>query len=66
MQLTSPAFEAERTEALSIVTHGRFTSCDGDLEAGTVRFGFSHVFRFAGASETARIVQIRSYSVEIH
>ena len=65
-QLTSPPFEAERMEVLSIVTHGRFASCDGYLEAGTARLGFSHVFRFAGAAKTARIVQIRSYRIEMH
>lgn len=59
-----PRIGAERLEVLSIVTHGRLASCDGYLEAGTTRIAFSHVFRFAGASRSAKVAELRTYSVE--
>lgn len=54
----------ERVEISSIVTHGRFASCDGFLEDGSTRIDFSHVFRFASTSKSARIKEIRSYCIE--
>lgn len=62
---TGPHLDAERLEVLSIVTHGRLASCDGYLEAGTTRIDFSHVFRFAGASKTAKIAELRTYSIHV-
>lgn len=51
-------------EVTSIITHGRLASCDGFLDAGSRRVHFSHVFRFASTSKTARIRNVRSYIIE--
>ncbi|PFG30084.1 hypothetical protein [Paramicrobacterium agarici] len=59
-----PRITAERLDVLSIVAHGRFASCDGYLEAGTTRIAFSHVFRFAGASKSAKVAELRTYLVQ--
>lgn len=60
----SPPFSPERVEVISIITHGRLASCDGYLEAGGKRISFSHVFRFASTSKTAKIAELRSYCLE--
>ncbi len=59
----SPAFKPERVEIVSVITHGRRASCDGYLEAGGKRMDFSHTLRFATASKTAKIAEIRSYCI---
>lgn len=59
-----PPFKPEHVEITSVITHGRLASCDGYLEAGGKRVAFSHAFRFAGASKTARIAELRSYCIE--
>lgn len=45
----------------TIITHGRLASCDGVLEYGDDKQPFSHVFRFASTSKTAKIAEIRTY-----
>ncbi|MFE8885030.1 hypothetical protein ACFYLX_04195 [Pseudarthrobacter enclensis] len=59
-----PPFTPERVQVISVITHGRLASCDGYLEAGSRRVAFSHTFRFAGASKTAKVVELRSYCIE--
>lgn len=59
-----PPFPPERIDITSVITHGRLASCDGSLEAGSRRVGFSHVFRFTGATKTARIAEVRSYLID--
>lgn len=63
---TVPHIIPERVEVLSIVTHGRHASCDGYLEVGTNRVHFSHMFRFKSAAKTAKIAEIRTYSIKTH
>ena len=60
---TAPPIQPERVVVRTIVTHGRLASCDGYLEAGTTRLDFSHVFRFAGATKTAKITELRTYGL---
>lgn len=59
----SPSIRPDRLLVLTVVTHGRLASCDGYLESGATRIDFSHVFRFAGATKTAKIAEIRTYSI---
>lgn len=59
-----PHFLPERVEVISIITHGRLASCDGFLEVGTTRIDFSHAFRFASTSKSAKIKEARSYYIE--
>lgn len=59
-----PAVSTEYLEVTSIITHGRLASCDGFLETDSGRIDFSHVFRFASTSKTARIKDARSYCIE--
>ena len=47
----------------SIVTHGRLASCDGYLQNGPDRTPFSHAIRFAGATKSAKIAEIRTYMI---
>lgn len=61
-QMMPPPFAAERLEVLAVITHGRLASCDGVLVAGERRLPFSHVFRFASTSKTAKAAEVRSYS----
>lgn len=51
-------------EVTSIITHGRLASCDGFLDTDSGRLFFSHVFRFASTSKTAKIREARTYLVE--
>lgn len=51
-------------EVTSIITHGRLASCDGFLDSDSGRISFSHVFRFASTSKTAKIREARTYLVE--
>lgn len=51
-------------EVTSIITHGRLASCDGFLKSDSGRLYFSHVFRFASTSKTAKIREARTYLVE--
>ncbi|MEZ5085050.1 MAG: hypothetical protein R2722_01945 [Tessaracoccus sp.] len=62
----SPPFTPERVEIISVITHGRLASCDGYLEAEGKRIHFSHAFRFASTSKTAKIAELRSYCIETH
>ena len=59
-----PPVDPETVEIASIITHGRLASCDGHLVTGGRRIDFSHYLRFAGAGKTAKIVEIRTYSIE--
>ena len=59
-----PTFSPQRLEIKAIVTHGRYASCDGSLEAGSQSLQFNHVFRFTSTSKTAKIAEIRSYLIE--
>lgn len=63
--MTGPPFKPERVELLSIITHGRLASCDGYFEAADQRIAFSHAFRFASTSKTAKIAEIRSYCIAL-
>lgn len=63
--MTAPPFKPERVELLSIITHGRLASCDGYLEAADKRISFSHAFRFASTSKTAKIAELRSYCIAL-
>lgn len=56
--------EPERVEVLSIVTHGRLAACDGYMVREGERIDFCHMFRFAGATKTAKITEIRTYIAE--
>ncbi|MGO1563034.1 hypothetical protein CZ771_04775 [Actinomycetales bacterium JB111] len=58
-----PDGRVDLLEVASIITHGRLASCDGIIESDAGRLSFSHVFRFAGASKTARVAEVRSYVV---
>lgn len=60
----SPPFSPERVEVISVITHGRFASCDGYLEAGGKRIDFSHAIRFVNTSKTAKVAELRSYCIE--
>ena len=51
-------------EVTSIITHGRLASCDGFVDTDHGRVAFSHVFRFASTSKTAKIREARTYLVE--
>lgn len=55
--------DAERLVIQSIVTHGRLASCDGYLQNGSDRVAFSHAIRFAGATKSAKIAEIRTYVI---
>lgn len=59
--IVPPPLDAERGEILTVLNHGRLAACDGYLVRGTQRVDFCHVIRFAGASKTARIREIRTY-----
>ena len=58
-----PEGTVNRLEVASIVTHGRLASCDGVLTTDSGQISFSHVLRFAGATKTARIAEVRTYLV---
>lgn len=59
--IVPPPFEADRGEILTVLNHGRLAACDGYLLRGAERVDFCHVIRFAGASKTAKIREIRTY-----
>lgn len=59
-----PGVSPEYLEVTSIITHGRLTSCDGFIQTGSARMYFSHVFRFASTSKTAKVKDARSYYIE--
>lgn len=60
---SGPPIEPVRLEVVSIITHGRLASCDGYLESEGERVAFSHVFRFASTSKTAKLAEVRSYYI---
>lgn len=62
-QEVCPPFPLRRVEITSIITHGRFASCDGYLEGEARCIDFSHVIRFASASRTAKIAELRTYCI---
>lgn len=59
--IVPPPFEAGHGEILTVLNHGRLAACDGYLVGDTERVDFCHVIRFAGASKTAKIREIRTY-----
>lgn len=59
--IVPPPFEADRGEILTVLNHGRLAACDGYLVRGEDRVNFCHVIRFAGATKTAKIREIRTY-----
>ncbi len=61
---TQPAISPDTVEVSSIISHGRFASCDGYMETGSKRIDFSHAFRFASTAKTAKIKEVRSYCIE--
>ena len=63
-QEVTPPWTPEHVELISVITHGRLASCDGYLEAGGKRMGFSHSLRFASTSKTAKIAELRSYCID--
>lgn len=56
-----PPWQPDRLEVLAVITHGRLAACDGVLSAGDKRLRFSHVFRFASTSKTAKVAEVRTY-----
>ncbi|WP_313811512.1 hypothetical protein [Glutamicibacter sp.] len=58
-----PGSTGTALEVTSIITHGRFASCDGFLDTGCGRLHFSHVFTFSSAAKTAKIKQARTYLI---
>lgn len=58
-----PQQSPDRLVFQSIVTHGRLASCDGYLQNGPDRTPFSHAIRFAGATKSAKIAEIRTYMI---
>ena len=60
-----PSDAATHLEVTSIITHGRLASCDGFLDTEKGRIGFSHAFRFASTSKTAKIKDVRSYCIDV-
>lgn len=56
-----PPISTERGEILTVLSHGRVAACDGYLQQGGERVDFCHVIRFAGATKTAQIREIRTY-----
>lgn len=61
LDIVPPPFEADHGEILTVLNHGRLAACDGYLVCDTERVDFCHVIRFAGASKTAKIREIRTY-----
>ncbi|WP_345077481.1 hypothetical protein [Brachybacterium paraconglomeratum] len=59
--IVAPPFVAERGEILMVLNHGRLAACDGYLVRGEERVDFCHMIRFAGATKTAKIREIRTY-----
>lgn len=59
--IVEPPFVAERGEILTVLNHGRLASCDGYLVRDGERVDFCHMIRFAGATKTAKIREIRTY-----
>lgn len=59
--MTSPPWQPDNLEVLAVITHGRLAACDGVLSAGDKRLPFSHVFRFASTSKTAKVAEVRTY-----
>lgn len=51
-------------EVNTIITHGRRASCDGFVDSEAGRMHFSHVFKFASTSKTAKIREAQTYLVE--
>lgn len=60
--MPAPPWQPDSLEVLAVITHGRLASCDGVLSAGDRQLAFSHVFRFASTSKTAKVADVRSYS----
>jgi hypothetical protein len=58
-----PTSTSTALDVSSIITHGRLASCDGFVDSESGRTHFSHVFRFASTSKTAKIREVRSYLV---
>jgi ketosteroid isomerase-like protein len=56
-----PPEPVESLEVNTIITHGRLASCDGVLETADGTVAFSLTLRFAGATKTAKIREVRSY-----
>ncbi|MGO2821706.1 MAG: hypothetical protein ACTIA5_12980 [Brachybacterium tyrofermentans] len=59
--IVPPPFDADHGEILTVLSHGRHAACDGYLVRGEERVDFCHVIRFAGATKTAKIREIRTY-----
>ena len=57
--IVPPPFDADHGEILTVLSHGRHAACDGYLVRGEERVDFCHVIRFAGATKTAKIREIR-------
>ncbi|GAA1486307.1 hypothetical protein GCM10009625_31110 [Brachybacterium fresconis] len=56
-----PPPSPESGEILTVLNHGRLAACDGYLVCEGERVDFCHVIRFAGATKTAKIREIRTY-----
>lgn len=55
--------DARRLVIRSLCTHGRLAAADGTLTGRNGdEIAFSHHLTFSGASKTARVTEIRSYS----
>lgn len=59
-----PGFTPTHVEVIAVITHGRLASCNGYVESDSRRIEFSHTFRFASTSKTAKIAELQSYCIE--
>ena len=62
--LRLPPVEPETLEIFTVMSHGKVASCNGMLVSGPTRIDFCHVFRFTGATKTAKVAEITSYHIQ--
>lgn len=55
--------EVREVEVFTAMNHGKVSACNGRMLTVTGQLDFCHVFRFSGATKTAKIVHIRTYLV---
>lgn len=60
-----PSIKAEAGTVLSVVNHGKFAACDGQLEGDGKSLQFAHMLRFTGAARTAKVAEVRSYLLSL-
>lgn len=62
-RVPSPPGKITAVEVVVAMSHGKVAACEGVLHNGDERISFCHIFRFAGATKTAKITEIRSYLI---